>query len=83
MKIGFIFKGHGFLNKKLMFKIPLLCMVLGWGVRSQEGTVRGVRSQGVWSPPFLCGHTDTCENITFPQLRLQAVIILDFPGQDR
>ena len=34
-------------------------------------------------PPTHCGQTDTCENITFPQLRLQALIkmIVDDPTE--
>ena len=49
--------------------------------REGYGHKRGVRSKGGWSGgggvtiPLTRGQTDTCENITFPQLRLRAVNI--------
>ena len=41
------------------------------GARSRGGTVLGERLEAL----LLCGQTDTCENITFPQLRLPAVTL--------
>ena len=59
---------------------PQVCCVWGEGGRFPD------LMSGVWGPyrvtylmmyamylPFPCEHTDTCENITFLQLRLQAV----------
>ena len=52
-------------------------VVWTWGVRP-KGEHRVTVSEGVgrYGPP--CGHTDTCENITFQQLRLRAVITENF-----
>ena len=51
--------------------LPRGCMPRGRWCLPGECLTRGVSGWGVYTSP--CGQTDTCKNITFPQLLLQMV----------